>query len=471
LIVLFVILCVALIWGLIYSAQQILFKRNLHFLIYFFCVFLPFYVTLQSLTYQQTGSPLLVSLITYLKEIMVFITLLSWLLYRRNVFTNPIRLQTTDYLFIALLGYALLYVFLPIGEVSFVNKALYFKNILMLGLMYLLGRLMVLESYQVMNILKIILSITVLAFTLNVVEKSLDTHFQSFIGYANLNQEINGIDPEGIHGLTYTFGAESGAKRFAAFFSNPLELAASMLLSFSAAFILFINSKGVLSKSKYGLLMALSTCCLLFAYSRASLGAFFLLIFFIAIILGYYRLIIYGAILVGLFFGTVFIFASDDLRYFVVDTFSLADQSSVGHVLEWLEGVDSIISNPLGIGLGTSGNAGGVNEELKIGGENQFIIFGVQLGIPFLILYIVLIYCSISATVKSYRTSSIVSDKAISFVSASFKFAFLLPLMTANAETYLYVAYLSWWMVGYSVKSFDNESTGSIDRKSAKFGI
>ena len=93
---------------------------------------------------------------------MVFITLLSWLLYKRNLFTTPIRLQPTDYLFIALIGYALLYLFLPIGEVSFVNKTLYFKNILMLGLMYLLGRIMMLESYQVVSILKIILTVTVL---------------------------------------------------------------------------------------------------------------------------------------------------------------------------------------------------------------------------------------------------------------------------------------------------------------------
>lgn len=402
---------------------------------------------------------------------MVFLTLLSWLFYKRNVFTSPIRLQLTDYLFIALISYALLYVFLPIGEVSFVNKALYFKNILMLGLMYLLGRLMVLESYQVMNILKIILTVTLMAFVLNVFEKAIDTHFQSLIGYANLNQDMNNIEPAGVDGLNYTFRAESGAKRFASFFANPLELAASMLLGFSAAFILFLNSKTGLSKSKYGIFMILSIGCLLFAYSRASLVAFFLLVFFTAVILGYYRLIIYGAILVLLFFGGIFIFAGDDLRYFVTDTFSLADQSSLGHVVEWLEGIDSMISNPLGIGLGTSGNAGGVNEELKVGGENQFIVFGVQLGVPFLILYITLICSAIYTSVKSFRVARNVSSLVIPFIASSLKFAFLLPLLTANAETYLYVAYLSWWMVGYSVQSFSYESRRLRDRSNFQFGV
>ncbi|WP_141655396.1 O-antigen ligase family protein [Roseivirga seohaensis] len=377
---------------------------------------------------------------------------MSWLLYRKNVFTTPIRLQATDYLFIVLLAYALLYVFLPIGGVSFLNKLLYYKNILMLGLMYFLGRLMVLESYQVMSILKIIMTVTVLAFILNLFEKSIDTHFQTFIGYANLNQDINGIDPAGVHGLTYTFGAESGAKRFAAFFENPLGLASAMLMSFSAAFFLFLNSKSKTKRYQYGVLVLISVGSLLFAYSRSSLMGLFLIIFFIAIILGYYRLILYGFLMVVLFFASIFIFAGDDLRYFVIDTFSLADSSSLGHVVEWLEGIESIISNPLGIGLGTSGNAGGVNEELKVGGENQFIIFGVQLGVPFLILYVSLIFSSIYYSIKAYKLGNTISERAIPFVAATFKFAFLLPLMTANAETYLYVAYLSWWMVGYSIK-------------------
>lgn len=384
----------------------------------------------------------------------MFITLLSWLLYKKNVFTNPIRLQPTDYFFIALLAYALLYVFLPFGDVSFLNKALYYKNILMLGLMYFLGRVMVLEPHQVMNILRIILTVTVLAFMFNLFEKAIDTHFQTFIGYANLYQDINGIEPAGVHGLTYTFGAESGAKRFAAFFENPLGLAAAMLISFSAAFFLFLNSKIKVRRYQYGVLAMISIGSLLFAYSRSSLMGLFLLIFFIAIILGYYKLILYGFMIVVLFFGAIFLFAGDDLRYFIIDTFSLADASSLGHVVEWIEGIESIASNPFGIGLGTSGNAGGVNEDLKIGGENQFIVFGVQLGVPFLMLYISLIFSSIYYSVKAFKVRNTISERAIPFVAATFKFAFLLPLMTANAETYLYVAYLSWWMVGYSIQLY-----------------
>jgi hypothetical protein len=56
--------------------------------------------------------------------------------------------------------------------------------------------------------------------------------------------------------------------------------------------------------------------------------------------------------------------------------------------VEWLLALDSMIANPLGIGLAMSGNAGSVTDELRVGGENQFLIYGVQLGWIGMLLYI-----------------------------------------------------------------------------------
>ena len=385
---------------------------------------------------------------------MIFLTAMSWLLYRKDIYRARLKLMMPDYLFMAIIVYAFMYVILPIGPSPFLSKALYFKNVLMLGVMYFFGRVMLLKEYQLINLLKLILTLTVIAFIFNVAEKVSNTHFQSLSGYALWLEEIDKSITSGNYGLTWTFEAESGAKRYAAFFANPLELASAMLLSFSTALILFLNKKGHLSQWIYGSILILSVGCLFFAYSRASIAAFFLLLFFIAIILGYYKFILYGLISVLVFVMFIFLFATDDLRYFVIDSLSLADSSSLGHVVEWIEGLESIAANPLGLGLGTSGNAGGVDAEFKVGGENQFIVFGVQLGVPFLLLYIGLIITSIYYSVKAYRVGLGLAEKAIPFIAATFKFAFLLPLMTANAEVYAYVAYLSWWMVGYSVQLY-----------------
>ena len=43
-----------------------------------------------------------------------------------------------------------------------------------------------------------------------------------------------------------------------------------------------------------------------------------------------------------------------------------------------------------------SGNAGGVDQSIKIGGENQFLIFGVQMGILTMILYMLILFKVIS---------------------------------------------------------------------------
>ena len=422
--------------------------------LYFLCLYLPFYLTLQIMTYQFTNSVILVTLLKVLKEFMVFAVIFSWLLYKKKALHTPLKLHTLDYLFIAFTAYLLLFTILPIGPVGILGRLNYFRNMLVLVGMYFLGRTVVLNKQQVGTLFKIIFAVTVLAFVLGAFEKLTNTHFQSLIGYSRFSLDISNIEPAGSYGLTWTFQAESGAKRFAAFFASPLELGPAMLISFAAAFFLFLRYRDKVSRLAYGALVMLSVAGLFFSYSRAALLGFFMLLFFIALILGYYRLIYLGVLVVVVFLAGIFLLAGDDLRYFVIDTINLADSSSLGHVVEWLEGLESIASNPQGLGLGTSGNAGGVDDEFKIGGENQFIIFGVQLGVPFLLIYLALVFCSIYYPVKAFKISDQPHEQIIAFVAATFKFAFILALMTANAENYLYVAYLSWWMVGQSVTTY-----------------
>lgn len=114
--------------------------------------------------------------------------------------------------------------------------------------------------------------------------------------------------------------------------------------------------------------MAFSLGSLVFSASRAAFGAFFIMIFFVALVFKLYKLIGAGfLVLVG--FGIyVFAFASEDFYFFVIDTLTFENTSSIGHVVEWLLALDSMVANPLGIGLAMSGNFGSVDEELRVGG-------------------------------------------------------------------------------------------------------
>jgi len=192
LVILFLILAIGFSVGLIYSLQKILFRGELIYLLYFFCLYLPFYATLQAIFFKYTGSFEVVFLTKYLKEILVFISLVSWILYRRDILSHPIKLNLPDYLFLIFVLYALLYTLFPIGPSSFLNKAIYFKNILMLALMYGFGRLIILSKSQSQMLLKLIMGVAIGAFFVNLGERAFGIHFQNLIGYVDWNLSFNG---------------------------------------------------------------------------------------------------------------------------------------------------------------------------------------------------------------------------------------------------------------------------------------
>ena len=69
-----------------------------------------------------------------------------------------------------------------------------------------------------------------------------------------------------------------------------------------------------------------------------------------------------------LFLFILYNFSSDEIQYIIIDTIKFENTSSLGHLIEWIEGILSILENPFGIGLALSGNAGGVDQALKVGG-------------------------------------------------------------------------------------------------------
>ena len=113
-----------------------------------------------------------------------------------------------------------------------------------------------------------------------------------------------------------------------------------------------------------------------------------------------------------------------------------------------------MVGNPLGIGLAMSGNAGSVTDELRVGGENQFLIYGVQMGWLGMILYVLTLASAVILSLRVFYRTENLMEARIAFVAAAVKIGLLLPLFTANAEMYTYVALTTWWMAGYSVHAY-----------------
>ena len=160
-----------------------------------------------------------------------------------------------------------------------------------------------------------------------------------------------------------------------------------------------------------------------------------------------YRTVFY--ILVLLLFSTLIFYflASEDSIYFVIDTFTFNESSSFSHLIEWIQAILTIIENPLGIGLAMSGNASGVDQAIKIGGENQFLIYGVQMGVISMILYSLMLFKSIRDSFSVFNQSK-GHIKELAFIVLLTKFGLIIPLLTANAELYLFVSLTTWFLVG-----------------------
>ena len=450
----FIIISLAVAAGFFWTVQQMVFHGKWEYFIFFLVAFLPFYITSLSVVYLATRSPLLVSLFQISKEAIVIIAGIVFVFYHRNIFNYPFRLQSTDWFMLAFIGLTVLFLILPIGQASFINKVLYFKSILIPSLVYMLGRNTDFGDLELKRIFRIIFFIAIAAFLVNMVEHfMLQAHLQQFTGYALFNMTINDIDPVGHYNLTWTFETTNAMKRLGSFFADPLELASSVLMGFAAGLIWFLTT----DKNRKWNYLPVMLCCigsLIFASSRASFAAFFLMVFFIALVFKLYKLISFGFLALILFVLYVLFFAPEDFYYFVVDTLTFANTSSLGHVIEWGLALDSMVTNPLGIGLAMSGNFGSVSDELRIGGENQFLIYGVQLGWIGMMLYIGTLVTGIRNSIYVFNNSDKLNLARMAFVAGTVKAGLLLPLFTANVEIYTYVSWVSWWMVGVSLREY-----------------
>lgn len=464
----FLLIALAVGAGFLWVVQKMVFQGKWSYFIYFLAAFLPFYITAISVVYLATGSPFLVGLFQISKEMIVIVAGLVFVLFERKIFDYPLRLRSTDWFMLAFILLSCLFLLFPIGQAPFLNKLLYFKSMLIPALVYMLGRNTGFAGFELQRIFKIIFFVAVTAFLVNCIEHFIfRAHLQQFTGYALFNLHINDIEPEGNYGLTWTFETTNAMKRLASFFSDPLELASSVLMGFAAGLIWFLT----VNKDQQWKYLLVMLCCigsLIFASSRASFAAFFLMVFFIALVFKLYKLIAFGFLTLMLFVVYVLFFAPEDFYYYVVDTLTLADTSSIGHVVEWGLALESMLSNPLGIGLAMSGNFGSVSEELRVGGENQFLIYGVQLGWLGMMLYIATLFTGIRNSIYVFKNSENLNLARMAFVAGTVKAGLLLPLFTANVEIYAYVSWVSWWMVGLSINEYSRIRSGLMIKEKAK---
>ncbi len=428
-------------------------KGHAQALLIFICVGLPIYINSLSITYMY-GFDNAIGILQFLKELVVFISLgiVLWNLKERPKFT------TADWLVASFLGYTFIFSILPIGTYDFVTRLLAFKSLSFFCVLYFVGRFINAKKVLVAKSLKLIGIMTMLAALIVIIEYLRNEHLQVNTGFTDFLVKYFDGEPSGNYGLIWTFETETGLKRFASLFGSPLEMGASMLLSLCFILAFYTkesntneNSKYKLVLTKFGsLFLVASFVCIVLALSRASFIGYLMVIGLYAIITKnklIIKFIYIGLSLVILYF--IYFITQTDIYDFVVESITFNNASSLGHLLEWLDGFNAMVTSPLGMGLGESGRIS-MGSKDNTGGENQFIITGVQVGLPMLILYITI---HVHLIIKAYKNINNKSGKIkrVAMILFLFKIGIILPMFTSNTEAFIYISYLTWFLSGLFV--------------------
>jgi hypothetical protein len=434
-----------------------LFKKQVDGFLIFVIVGLPIYINAMSVSFMY-GFSKWIPLLQSFKELAV---LGACLLVASQIKQRPV-LHIIDKLIIAFFVYTLLYAFVPLGSYSIMGKLMALKNLSFFCLLYFIGRFCDREQVNINKLFSLIVIVILVATIVVFGERIFNQHLHSFTGFSDYNFYFFNTDASGNYGLLWTFETESSAKRFGSIFSNPLEFASAIVLSLAIMFTL-ISSKNnkepdaIIQTNpntleKIGVIA--SFICIVLALSRAAFISYFLVIYIYGWIIGSKKVIHFFHIGAAIILLYVFYILEGDLHDFIINTITFQNESSLGHVLEWLDGINAMATEPWGLGLGESGRVSMTNQN-NIGGENQFIIIGVQVGVIAMALYIYIYFKLIKTGLQQLKITAGKEWKIILAI-VLIKVGMFIPMFTAYIDSYIYFSYFSWFLSGYMINHIQN---------------
>ncbi|QQL50876.1 O-antigen ligase family protein [Mucilaginibacter ginkgonis] len=385
----------------------------------------------------------------FFKEFLILIVLIIGILLVKKV---P-RLHLIDYLTLAFLLLTIVYAILPIGGQTFIQRLIALKSISFFIVVYFAGRFIDIRTVFINKYFNYLLILTIAAGVVVIGEAIANQNLQTITGYADYVYYFFNMEPSGNFGLSTTFESDGGYRRYGSFFSNPLEHAAATILALSVILALFTSDDNKFRASKIGLAaLVASVCSIVLAFSRAPLISYLLVIYIYAL-LTKKRLItkiVHYCFIAGVIY-VAYLFLRLDKKQnpfveIIISTIDFSNPSSVGHVLQWVQGITAIAGNPMGLGLGATGRVAGTLGE-NVGGENQFIIIGVQAGIIALILYLIVYLLFIKQGLKWFKLLK-GNERKLCLAVLLFKLGILIPLFTSEIESSSYISYMNWFLSG-----------------------
>ena len=144
----------------VYFTLERVYNGNLSFLLIYLVTFLPVYFIFQLIVFDFYENILLVDLIKYSKDFVIFSSFfIVFFGSKKDFFLKELKTTFLDKTVILFIILSSIYAIIPIGDASFYIKLLYSKNIYLIGVVYYLGRNFFINENLFFNIKKIFISI------------------------------------------------------------------------------------------------------------------------------------------------------------------------------------------------------------------------------------------------------------------------------------------------------------------------
>ena len=442
-------------------AIRLLLKKQIKGVLFFIITGLPIYIHVQSITYMY-GFEKPVFVLQTFKEICIILGLFMVLF---DMSRKP-KLHLVDKLIAAFFFTSLLYLIIPVGPYDFSTRLVAFKALSIFPIIYFTGRFCRADTINLKEIFSYVCIVTIVAAVIVVIETVTYQHFHTKTGFTDFMIHFYQGEMTGNYGLIWTFETESGLKRFGSIFSSPLELASAAILSLAVVLALSTTTRNRINYSGFNVISFIaSLLCVTLAVSRASFVNYFIVIYIYAHLSKNKTLVSifhYGFICAVIY---VAFLLEGDMYDFIITTLNFQNASSAGHVIEWISGINGMAQHPLGMGLGTSGKIAMTSDD-HIGGENQLIIIGVQVGIPALIMYAWAYVSMITSGLRALKTAVGKKKKLIMCV-VLFKIGLIIPLITSYLDIFIYLMYTTYFLSGLMINMIMNtperEETADIE--------
>jgi len=278
-------------------------RGNTYFVLLFIVIFLPIYSNFQLIIFKLTNSEFIISVIKFSKD-LIFYSIFTIILFGSSVsfFKKKWKLSSLDKLFLLFVSLILFFLIFPIGEANFISRLLYTKNLLLIAIVYFIGRQNQIDIKKISLVYKILIVIFLISSIVAVLEFIFGIHLHSLLDYANYNLLINDILPTGNYQLSWTFERQGAFPRYGSVFADPLEFSTSLLLGLSIGLFHFIHNNSKSNKLNFLFLIIIFLIGFYISFSRSAILGFIGILFFSLLLLKNYKT------LIKIFFSIIFFF-------------------------------------------------------------------------------------------------------------------------------------------------------------------